>query len=59
MIAIFGVFGDLYISSLKRQVGVKDTGNIIPGHGGVLDRFDAFFFAVPIAYAWLAFTSIL
>ena len=59
LIAIFGVFGDLYISSLKRKVGVKDTGNIIPGHGGILDRFDAFFFAVPVAYAWLAFTSIL
>lgn len=59
LIAIFGVFGDLYISSLKRKVGVKDTGNIIPGHGGILDRFDAFFFAVPVAFAWLAFTSIL
>ncbi len=58
LIAVFGVFGDLFFSSIKRNVGVKDTGNIIPGHGGILDRFDAFFFAVPVAYLWLAINLI-
>ena len=59
VIAIFGVFGDLFISSIKRKTGLKDTGNIIPGHGGIIDRFDAFFFAVPAAYAWYAFTLVI
>lgn len=49
-IAIFGTLGDLYESSLKRKAGVKDSGNIIPGHGGMLDRYDAFLFAVVVMF---------
>jgi phosphatidate cytidylyltransferase len=47
---ILALFGDLSISTLKRQVGVKDTGHIFPGHGGLLDRLDSLLFVVPFVY---------
>lgn len=50
IIAIAGILGDLAESLLKRSVGVKDAGFIIPGHGGVLERADCFLFAAPVAY---------
>ena len=52
IIAITGQFGDLFESSLKRDVGVKDSGTAIPGHGGALDRFDSLAFAAPIFYLY-------
>ena len=54
---IFGTFGDLTESLLKRNIGVKDSGRILPGHGGVLDRFDGLFIAVPAVYFYLIFTN--
>jgi phosphatidate cytidylyltransferase len=47
---ILALWGDLSISTLKRQVGVKDTGHIFPGHGGVLDRLDSLLFVLPFVY---------
>lgn len=52
-IVLFGTLGDLTESMIKRHAGVKDSGNIIPGHGGMLDRFDATFMAMPFAFIYL------
>lgn len=48
--SIFSQFGDLTASSIKRYTGIKDFGKIIPGHGGILDRFDSILFTAPIVY---------
>jgi len=53
IVAIFGTLGDLIESLLKRNAGVKDSGNFMPGHGGILDRFDSLIFIVPFVYVFM------
>ncbi|MBR4156243.1 MAG: phosphatidate cytidylyltransferase [Bacteroidales bacterium] len=52
-VVVFGTLGDLTESMMKRHAGVKDSGNLIPGHGGILDRFDATFMAMPFIFIYL------
>ena len=53
VVSLAGQFGDLCESLLKRDAGVKDSGNVIPGHGGLLDRADSMIFGVAVSYYWI------
>lgn len=54
-IAALGIVGDLFESLLKRSAGVKDSGAVIPGHGGILDRIDSWLFAAPVYYVFIRY----
>jgi phosphatidate cytidylyltransferase len=56
-LALFGMAGDLFESLLKRSAGAKDSSALIPGHGGLLDRIDAYLFAAPVFYLFLRYVA--
>lgn len=55
IVAVFGIYGDLVESLFKRRLGIKDSGQLLPGHGGILDRLDAWLLVIPVVWVYTNF----